>query len=116
MEGSRASRRRRLFRPFGLQSIDEVGARASFTANFAFGYYFTPHDLTPIGDLVFYLSTNLVQTIDNHNTRSTNTVSLTPGFRTHLGRDWYFLGSVEVPVAQVKPFDYQVLGAIMKVF
>jgi hypothetical protein len=104
------------FVPYGHQSIDKVGARASFVANFAFGYYFTPHDLTPFGDLVFYLSTNLVQTIDNHDIRSTNTVSLTPGFRTHLGRDWYFLGAVEVPVAHVKPFDYQVLGAIMKVF
>jgi hypothetical protein len=104
------------FVPFGHQSVDEVGARASFVANFAFGYYFTPHDLTPVGDLVFYLSTNLVQTIDNHDIRTTNTVSLTPGFRTHLGQNWYFLGAVEVPVAQVKPFDYQVLGAIMKVF
>jgi hypothetical protein len=47
---------------------------------------------------------------------STNTVSLTPGFRTHLGQNWYFLGAVEVPVAHVKPYDYQVLGAIMKVF
>ena len=63
-----------------------------------------------------YLSTNLVQTIDNHDIRSTNTVSLTPGLRTHLGQNWYFLGAVEVPVAHVKPFDYQVLGAIMKVF
>jgi hypothetical protein len=104
------------FVPFGHQSLDEVGARASFVANFAFGYYFTPHDLTPFGDLVFYLSANLVQTIDNHDIRSTNTVSLTPGFRTHLGQNWYFLGAVEVPVAHVKPFDYQVLGAIMKVF
>src|SRR5215471_13305141 len=30
------------FVPFGHQSVDEVGARASFVANFAFGYYFTP--------------------------------------------------------------------------
>ena len=35
---------------------------------------------------------------------------------THLGKNWYFLGAVEVPVAHVKSFDYQVLGAIMKVF
>jgi len=47
---------------------------------------------------------------------SANTVSLTPGFRTHLGADWYFLGAVEVPVTSAKPFDYQVLGALMKVF
>jgi len=93
-----------------------VGARATFVANFAFGYYFTPHDLTPFGDLVWYLSTNVAQTIDNNNSPSRNTVTLTPGFRTHLGQNWYFLGAVEVPVTHVKPYDYQVLGALMKVF
>ena len=103
------------FVPYGHQSVDEVGARASFIANFAFGYYFTPHNLTPFGDFVVYLSTNLAQTIDNRGPAA-NTVTLTPGLRTHLGRDWYFLGAVEVPVTHVKPFDYQVLGAIMKVF
>ena len=55
----------------------------------------------------------IAQTIDGP---STNTVSLTPGFRTHLGADWYFLGAVEVPVTSTKAFDYQVLGALMKVF
>jgi len=101
------------FVPYGHQSIDEVGARASFVANFAAGYYFTPHTATPFGDLVFYLSTNLVQTIDGP---SKTSVSLTPGMRTHLGRDWYLLLGVEVPVTRDKGFDYQVLGALMKVF
>ena len=101
------------FVPYGHQSIDEVGARASFVANFAAGYYFTPHAATPFGDLVFYLSTNLVQTIDGP---SKTSVSLTPGMRTHLGRDWYLLMGVEVPVTHDKAFDYQVLGALMKVF
>ena len=101
------------FVPYGHQSIDEVGARASFIANLAAGYYLTPHDATPFGDLVFYLSTNLLQTIDGP---SLNTVSLTPGFRTHLGRNWYLLGGVEVPVTHRKGFDYQVLGGLMKVF
>jgi hypothetical protein len=63
------------FVPFGHQMYRRGGSRASFVANFAFGYYFTPHGLTPFGDLVWYLSTNLVQSIDHHNTRSTNTVS-----------------------------------------
>ena len=103
------------FVPYGHQSIDEVGARAAFIANLAAGYYFTPHGATPFGDLVFYLSANLAQTIDG-NGRSANTVTLTPGVRTHLGRNWYLLGGVEVPVTSVKPFDYQVLGGLMKVF
>ena len=101
------------FVPYGHQSVDEIGARASFIANLAAGYYFTPHSATPFGDLVFYLSTNLVQTIDGP---SKNTVSLTPGMRTHLGDNWYLLMGVEVPVTHKKAFDYQVLGALMKVF
>ena len=101
--------------PYGSQSLDDVGARTTFITNFAAGYYFTPHDLTPFGDLVGYLSTNLSQTIDNR-ASSVTTVTLTPGFRTHLGRNWYLLGAVEVPVTGPRPFDYQVLGGLMKVF
>jgi hypothetical protein len=103
------------FTPYGNQSLDEAGARASFLGNVAVGYYFTPHDLTPIGDLVGYLSVNVGQTIDDRGP-SRNTTSLTPGFRTHLGRNWYLLGAVEVPVTNPEPFDYQVLAGLMKVF
>lgn len=101
------------FIPYGHQSIDEVGARPSFIANLAAGYYFTPHNATPFGDLVFYLSTNLVQTVEGP---IKNTVSLTPGMRTHLGDNFYLLLGVEVPVTHTKAFNYQVLGALMKVF
>ena len=101
------------FVPYGSQSLDEVGARASFIANLAAGYYFTPHTATPFGDLVFYLSGNLAQTIAGP---SVNSFSLTPGARTHLGQNWYLLLGVEVPVTSSKAFDYQVLGGLMKVF
>ena len=62
---------------------------------------------------MFYLSTNLVQTVTGP---GVNTVSLTPGMRTHLGDNWYLLMGVEVPVTHKKAFDYQILGALMKVF
>ena len=101
--------------PYGHQSIDEVGARSLFIANLAAGYYFTPHNMTPIGDFVAYLSANLAQTIDG-NGPSRNVVTLTPGVRTHLGQNWYLLGAVEVPVTYNKGFDYQILFGLMKVF
>lgn len=104
-----------LFAPYGGQSLNEVGARTAFTANVAAGYYLTPHNFTPIGDLVLYLSTNLNQTIDNRGP-SRFLLTLTPGFRTHLGRNWYLLGAVEVPTTNPEPFDYQVLTGLMKVF
>jgi hypothetical protein len=95
--------------------LNRSGARSLYNANLAVGYYFTPHDFTPIGDMVWYLSTNLSQTIDNRGPNRT-VVTLTPGFRTHVGQNWYLLGAVEVPVTSPQPFDYQVLGGIMKVF
>jgi hypothetical protein len=89
--------------------------RHAFIGNIAPGYYLTPHDLTPIGDLVLYLSANLLQTIDDRGPTRTG-FSLTPGFRTHLGADWYLLGAVEVPTTSSKAFDYQVLWVLMKVW
>ena len=91
------------------------GARTAFVANLAGGYYFTPHDLAPIGDLVWYLSANLTQLTDSGGPNTT-TLTLTPGFRTYLGWNWYLLGGVVVPVTNPQPFDYQVLGALMLVF
>jgi len=103
------------FLPYG-GDLYGSGARSTFNANLAIGYYFTPHDLTPIGDMVWYVATNVSQPIDNRAETSNTFVSLTPGFRTHVGGDWYLLGAVEVPVTNPQPFDYQVLGGIMKVF
>jgi hypothetical protein len=104
------------FVPYGWQSLNEVHARAAFTANLAAGYYFTPHDYTPFGDMVWYLSPNLTQLIDERGPKSTTLLTLTPGFRTYVGQDWYLLGGVEVPVTHPQPFDYQVLTGLMKVF
>jgi len=39
-----------------------------------------------------------------------------PGFRTHLGWNWFTFGGVELPATKPKPFDYQVLGELLKVF
>lgn len=96
-------------------NLNRSGARTTFNSNLAVGYYFTPHDFTPIGDLVWFLSTNLNQTLDDRGPSRT-LVTLSPGFRSHLGNNWYLHGAVEVPVTRPEPFDYQVLGGIMKVF
>lgn len=94
---------------------DRDNVQDAFIANFAGGYYFTPHDFTPLGDLVFYLSANLKQPISGSGPKHT-VVTLTPGLRTHLGANWYLLGGVEVPVTSQKAFDFQVLAGLMKVF
>jgi hypothetical protein len=94
----------------------DTGVRTTFIANLAPGYYFTSHDLAPFGDLVGYVSANLSQYTDNNGPSNTTTVTLTPGFRDYLGWNWYLLGGVVVPVTHPKPFDYQILGALMFVF
>jgi len=94
---------------------DSDRTRNAFIGNLAAGYYFTPHNFVPLGDLVFYLSANLNQTMDNRGP-TTTVVTLTPGLRTHLGANFYLLAGVEVPVTNTKPFDFQVLWGLMKVF
>lgn len=96
--------------------INQAGVRTTFDADVAIGYYFTPHDWTPVGDMVWYVAANMTQAIDNRGPVSTTFLSLSPGFRTHLGQDWYLLGAVEVPVTKPEPYDYQVLAGIMKVY
>jgi hypothetical protein len=64
----------------------ENSTRASLTANFAPGFYFTDHDMAPFGDLVGYVSTNLNQLSDDTEAGLTvpnnTTVTVTPGFAT----------------------------------
>lgn len=100
---------------FSLPYTDSDRTRREFIANLAAGYYFTPHNFTPLGDLVFYVSANWRQPIDDRGSKN-SVFTFTPGFRTHLGANWYLLGGVELPVTNQKSFDFQVLGGLMKVF
>ncbi|NBY23478.1 MAG: hypothetical protein EBQ73_11770 [Gammaproteobacteria bacterium] len=97
--------------------IQKSGTRTTYDGNLAIGYYLTPHNYAPlIGDLVGYVATNLTQVIDNRGPSSRTFVSIGPGFRSHVADNWYLLGAVEVPVTYPQPYDYQVLGGIMKVY
>jgi hypothetical protein len=96
--------------------IARSGARSTFNSNLALGYYFTPHNYAPFGDLVVYVANNMYQAIDNRGSSSTTTFSIGPGFRSHLGDNWYLLGMVDFPVTKPQAYDYQVFGGIMKVY
>jgi hypothetical protein len=54
------------------------------------------------GWLNAFVSANLNQPIDDRGSKDT-VLTLTPGFRTHLGANWYLLGGVEVPVTARRP-------------
>jgi hypothetical protein len=96
--------------------ISKAGARSTFNGNLAIGYYLTPHDAAPFGDFVVYVANNLFQAIDSRGPNATTTFSMGPGFRTHLGDNWYFLGAVDIGVTNPKPYDYEVSTGIMKVY
>lgn len=72
-------------------AISRAGARSTFDAHVSVGYYMTPHDMIPFGDMVWYVATNVNQEIDNRAANGDTTVTLSPGFRSHLGMDWYML-------------------------
>ena len=97
-------------------NAEEANARSVFAGNLAVGYYFTPHDRAPIGDLVGYVSANFNHAVDNRVPSDTTNVTITPGFRTHLGQNWYLLGGVEFPITDPKSFDYQPMLGLMLVF
>ena len=80
--------------------------------NTPLGRTFTPHDVPLFGDLTFYLAMNVFNTVSSSQT----TVTLTPGFRTHLGRDWYALAGVDVPVTGPRPYEESAIFWLMKTF
>ena len=96
--------------------IAQTGARSTFNGNLAVGYYVTPHDKTTFSDTVLYVAANFAQAIDTRGPSSTTSLSLAPGIRTFLGDNWYFLGSVSLPVTNPESYNYQVLGAFMRVW
>ncbi len=81
-------------------------------SQYALGRTFTAHEVPVFGDLTFYLSTNIFNTVSSSQT----TVTLTPGFRTHLGKDWYLLGGIDVPVTGRRPFEEGAIFWFMKTY
>jgi len=94
----------------------EGGARTLYKYNLAFGKYWTPPS-SVLGDFVTYLSINGYTTLDDSGPMYSY-LSLTPGFRVHLGSGYYFLGGVEVPVTGPKTqnFAYSPIFWLTKVW
>jgi len=78
----------------------------------AIGRTFTKHDVPIFGDFTVYLSSNTF----NKLARGTAEETLTPGFRTHLGKSFYFLGATTIPVTGPRPYQEGATFWIMKVY
>ena len=69
-------------------AIPMNGSGDNLISQLAIGQTLTGHDVRLFGDFTYYLSTVVNTPLANGDQTS---VTLTPGMRTHLGNNWYFL-------------------------
>jgi hypothetical protein len=77
----------------------------------AIGQTLTDHDVPLFGDFTWYVSAD-ANTILSQGKHSN--VSLTPGIRTHLGNDWYFLAGLPTPLTKQRVGDIGMIFWFMK--
>ena len=63
------------------------------------------------GDFTLYVSAVANSSL---NTGGHTSVTLTPGMRTHLGNDWYFLAGLPTPVTNARVADLGMIFWFMK--
>ena len=84
-----------------------------FDINLAFGQTLTRHDVPLLGDFTYFVDAHLLQATG---VNQFTLLSLTPGFRTHLGNDFYLLAGIEVPVTNSAPFNERFTVMLVKGF
>jgi hypothetical protein len=87
------------------------GSEAESIGQLAVGQTLTDHDVPIVGDFTYYLSAVA-------NTPLTNSeltrVTLTPGIRTHLGRNWSLLIGLPTPVTKERVADLGLICWFLK--
>ena len=76
-------------------AIPTDGSGDNLISQLAIGQTLTDHDVPLFGDFTYYLSTVVNTPLADGDQTS---VTLTPGLRTHVGNDWYFLAGLPTPV------------------
>jgi hypothetical protein len=87
------------------------GGDNTLISQLAVGQTLTDHDVPWIGDFTYYLSAVMSTPLDNSDQTS---VAITPGVRTHLGNDWYFLAGVPTPLTKNRVADLGMIFWFMK--
>ena len=77
----------------------------------AIGQTVTDHNVPLFGDFTYYVSAVANTPLSGDGDTS---VSLTPGMRTHLGNDWYFLAGMPIPVTDARVADLGMIFWFMK--
>ena len=92
-------------------AIPMNGSGDNLISQLAIGNTFTDHDVPLFGDFTVYLSSVVNTELANGNQ---TTVVLTPGMRTHLGNDCYFLAGLPIPVTEQRVGDIGMIFWFMK--
>jgi hypothetical protein len=87
------------------------GGHDTLISQLAIGCTLTDHDVPLFGDFTLYVSA----VVDTPLAQGQHTsVTLTPGMRTHLGRDWYFLAGLPTPLTSARIGDIGMIFWFMK--
>ncbi|KPF72454.1 hypothetical protein IP88_09845 [alpha proteobacterium AAP81b] len=78
----------------------DSGRADTFNLNMTIGQTITNHDKAPFGDLSWYVAANWREPVGGGRAF----VSILPGVRTHLGKNLFLLGGVEIPVSHAESF------------
>ena len=87
------------------------GSGDNLISQLAIGQTLTDHDVPLFGDFTYYLSAVVNTPLSNGDQTS---VTLTPGLRTHVGKDWYFLAGLPTPVTKQRVADLGMIFWFMK--
>jgi Putative MetA-pathway of phenol degradation len=87
--------------------IPTQGGGNTLISQLAVGQTLTEHDVPLVGDFTYYLSAVVDTPLSGGDHTS---VTLTPGVRMHLGRDWSFLAGLPTPLTKARVAD---LGMIL---
>jgi hypothetical protein len=87
------------------------GGPDTLISQLAIGNTLTDHDVRFFGDFTLYVSA-VADTPLRYGQHTS--VTLTPGMRTHLGRDWYFLAGLPTPLTNARLGELGMIFWFMK--
>jgi hypothetical protein len=97
----------------GIGDLIRLGGGGSNTliSQLAIGQTLTDHDVPLFGDFTWYVSAVAESALAQGQHTG---VTLTPGIRTHLGNDWYFLAGLPTPLTSQRIGDIGMIFWFMK--
>jgi len=94
-----------------LIPLNGNSGKDTLISQLAIGQTLTDHDVPLFGDLTWYVSA----VVDTPLSQGKHTsATLTPGMRTHVGRDWYFLAGLPTPVTNQRIGELGMIFWFMK--